>query len=187
VPGVLTLHFDITSPAAAVAVLRLQALVDAGATVRFSPIDTLGLDIDVPPTRELLDELVRYADRAAELGLAMRRPSRQPPTLRAHVVGEVAEAADLGASWRWRCLRAYWSEDRDLHDEDTLVELALAAGLEEAPVRRALGDRLTVHGLRDRMTHQRRRGIGGVPVLEFDGTFVSAELPDADLRRLAGL
>ena len=183
----LTLHHDITSPAAAVAVLRLQALVDAGAQVRFSPLDTLGLDIDLPPTLELLEGLERERDRAAELGLAMRRPARQPPTLRAHVVGEVAEAAGLGASWRWTCLRAYWSEGRDLHDVESLVELAAAAGLEESPVRAALGDRLTVHALRDRMVHQRRRGIGGVPVLEFDGTFVSAALPDDDLRRLAGL
>lgn len=184
---VLTLHHDITSPAAAVAVLRLQALVDAGAAVRFSPLDVLGLEIDVPPTRVLLEELSRHAERAAELGLAMRRPSRQPPTLRAHVVGEVAEAAGLGASWRWTCLRAYWGNDRDLLDDDTLVELAVAAGLEEATARQALGDRLRVHALRDRMLQQRRRGVGGVPVLEFDGTFVPADLADDDLRRLVGL
>ncbi len=183
----LTLHHDITSPAAAVAVLRLQAMVDAGASVRFSPLDVLGLEIDVPPTRRLLEELSAYAERAGELGLAMRRPSRQPPTLRAHVVGEVAEAAGLGASWRWTCLRAYWGKDRDLLDEATLVELAVAAGLEAAPVRQALGDRLRVHSLRDRMLQQRRRGLGGVPVLEFDGTFVPADLADEDLRRLVGL
>lgn len=184
----LILHHDLTSPASAVALLRVQRLLDAGATIGLSPFDVLGLEISVPPTRTLLEELEAHRDRAAELGLAMRRPSRQPPTLRAHLVGaEVAEPAGLGASWRWRCLRAFWSEDRDLADPATLVELGVDAGLEADTVAQVLADRLALQRLRDHMLLQRRRGIGGVPVLELDGAFVPAELSDDDLRHLAGL
>ncbi|MFU8840227.1 MAG: DsbA family protein [Nitriliruptoraceae bacterium] len=186
--GVLILHYDLTSPAAAVALLRVQRLLDEGARIRLSPFDALGLEISVPATRALLAELEVHRDRAAALGLAMHRPSRQPPTLRAHLIGaEVAEPAGLGASWRWRCLRAFWSEDRDLAARDTLVALAADAGLAAGEVDRALTDRLALQRLRDHLLLQRRRGIGGVPVLELDGTFVPAEVSDADLRHLAGL
>ena len=184
----LTLHYDLTSPASAVALLRVQRLLDEGATVGLSPFDALGLEISVPPTRSLLEELGAHRDRAAQLGLAMRRPSRQPPTLRAHLVGvEVAEPSGLGASWRWRCLRAFWSEDRELGDPTTLVALATDAGLDAGGVERLLEDRLAVQRMRDHMLLQRRRGIGGVPVLELDGSFVPAEVSDDDLRHLAGL
>jgi hypothetical protein len=35
------------------------------------------------------------------------------------------------------------------------------------------------------MLATRQRGIGGVPVLEYQGAFVPADLDDDDLRRLA--
>jgi 2-hydroxychromene-2-carboxylate isomerase len=182
---VLVLHHDITSPAAAVAVLRLQRLADEGLPVGFSPLDVLGLEVAIPPTLELLDGLRRYTDAAAEWGLVMRRPTRQPPTLRAHAVGGVAERFGLGAAWRWRCLQGYWTDDLDLTDAEVLVELAGATGLEAADVRSVLADRRALQDLRSRMANQRRRGIGGVPVLEVDGVFTSAHLGEDDLRQLA--
>jgi len=184
---VLVLHHDITSPAAAVAVLRLQRLADEGLSVGFSPVDVLGLEVAIPPTLDLLDGLRRYSDAAAELGLELRRPSRQPPTLRAHVVGGVAEGLGLGAAWRWRCLQGYWTRDLDLTDDEVLVDLGVATGVEEDAVRSVLADRSAVQDLRARMANQRRRGIGGVPVLEVDGVLTSAQLGDDDLRQLATL
>ncbi|MEX2549532.1 MAG: DsbA family protein [Nitriliruptoraceae bacterium] len=183
----LVLHHDITSPAAAVAVLRLQRLADEGLPVAFSPLDVLGLEVAIPPTLELLDGLRRCTDAAAEHGLAMRRPSRQPPTLRAHAVGGVAERLGLGSAWRWRCLQGYWSDDLDLSDDAVLVALGVATGLDEVDVRSVLGDRAALQELRSRMANQRRRGVGGVPVLEVDGVFTSAHLGDEDLRQLATL
>ena len=182
----LTLHFDLTSPSSAVAVLRLQRLADEGGAVRFAGIDILGLDSSIPPTLDLLADLERHQDAARELGLTMRRPSRQPPTVSAHLVGEVAEEIGLGASWRSACLRAYWTRDADLHDDPTLLTLAELAGLPADVVAQRLADRTARANLRTRMLAQRRRGIGGVPVLESDGVFVTAALPDDDLRRLAG-
>lgn len=183
----LILHHDITSPAAAVAVLRLQQVVDAGADVRFSPLDVLGLEISIPVRRELLAELEAHRARALELGLVMRRPARQPPTLLAHMVGELAEEAGLGASWRWTCLDGYWRRDLDVGDAGVLTELGGAAGLDPDAVAARLADPVARSSLRERMLAQRRRGVGGVPVLELDGTLVPADLPDGDLRQLAGL
>jgi 2-hydroxychromene-2-carboxylate isomerase len=184
---VLTLHHDPTSPASAVAVLRVQRAVDAGGRARFAGIDVLGLDISVPPTPDQLAELAQVRDQALELGLVLHRPTRRPPTLRVHLLDEVAEEAGLGASWRATCLDAYWRERRDLGDEVVLLELAARAGLDPALAAARLGDRDALQALRARMATVRRRGVGGVPVLEVDGVLLGADIGDAELEQLVGL
>jgi 2-hydroxychromene-2-carboxylate isomerase len=183
---VLTLHFDYTSPRAAVALLRLQRLADAGTDVRFVGLDVLGLEVAIPPTLDLLADLERWTEPARELGLSMRRPALQPPTFAAHLVGELADDAGLGASWRDACLTGYWEQGTDLSSEGALVELAAPAGLDPAAIVDRLADRRARTTLRNRMATARRSGVGGVPVLEVDGALVPAELSDADLRQLAG-
>jgi predicted DsbA family dithiol-disulfide isomerase len=169
-------------------VLRLQRLADEGADVRFSGVDVLGLEVAVPVTLDQLASLDAVRDRAASLGLALRRPALRPPTLSAHLVGELADAQGVGASWRLRCLRAYWEEGADLGDHDLLLALAAEAGLDGPGVAANLEDRERRGTLRRRMVRDRSRGIGGVPVLETSGgTFVPADLADADLRQLAAL
>lgn len=185
--GMLILHFDHTSPAAAVAVMRLQRLADEGSAVGFQGFDVLGLEVAIPVTLDQLEEVERHRSSALELGLPMQRPTRRPPTLGAHVVGELAESRGLGASWRLTCLRAYWDGDADLGSTEVLAELAARAGLPTDEVGRVLADRSARTAMRARMIEARSRGIGGVPVLEYAGTLLSADLPDADLRALAAL
>lgn len=183
----LVLHFDHPSAAAAVAVMRLQRLADEGLDIAFQGFDVLGLDTAIPVTLDQLEEFDRYRSRALDLGLPMQRPTRRPPTLGAHVLGELAGAAGLGASWRLTCLHAYWALDADLGSTEVLCGLAVEAGLPADEVLRVLEDRSARTAMRARMLEARSRGIGGVPVLEHDGTLLSAELPDADLRALAAL
>jgi 2-hydroxychromene-2-carboxylate isomerase len=183
---VLILHHDVTSPAAAVAVLRLQRIADTGGDVAFQGIDVLGLEIAIPLTLDQLAELERESDRLRSLGIDVRRPSRRPPTLGAHLVAEHAEALGLGAVWRAAVLAAYWERDVDLGDDRRLVELAVEAGIDGGEVASRLADRAARVQLRRRMLATRQRGIGGVPVLEYQGAFVPANLPDADLQQLAG-
>lgn len=181
----LVLHHDVTSAASAVAVLRLQPLADAGGRIAFSGIDVLGLAISIPPTRELLAEREHHAGSAVALGLELRRPSQQPPTLACHLVGDLAEERGLGAAWRLASLRAFWTDDRDIGDRTELLRLADEVGLDPEEVAARLDDRSAAQDLRSRMVAQRQRGIGGVPVLEVDGAFVPADLTDTDLEQLA--
>lgn len=183
----LVLYFDYASPASAVAVLRLQALADEGVPVGFAGIDVLGLDAALPVTLDQLEELERWAPRARELGLDMRRPPVRPATLGAHLVGALAVDHDLGAAWRFAALEAYWSRGVDLGDHLRLLEVAVAAGLPRDLVAQRLADRARHAELRRAMTAERGRGVGGVPVLEAHGTFVPADLGDEDLRGLAAL
>ncbi len=181
----LRLFYDYPSPASAVAMLRLQRLADQGAAVAFVGFDVLGLQVAVPATLDQLAELERHQDRAAELGLVMRRPRLRPPTLGAHVIAEVAEDHGLGAAWRWACLSGYWTHGVDLGDASQLAELAASAGLPDDEVAAALGDPARRAAVRARMLEARSRGIGGVPVLEHAGTLLPPDLPEDDLRALA--
>jgi 2-hydroxychromene-2-carboxylate isomerase len=184
---VLVLHFDYVSAASAVAVLRVQRVADRGGDVVFSGVDVLGVDTALPVTLDQLAELERWAPRAAALGLELRRPTRRPPTLSAHLVGELAVSRGLGAAWRLAVLEAYWTRGLAIGETGVLLELAAGVGLEPTRVRARLEDPRQRVDLRRAMTAQRGRGIGDVPVLETGGTFVPADLTDEDLEVLAGL
>jgi 2-hydroxychromene-2-carboxylate isomerase len=181
----LILHHDPTSPAAAVATLRLQRIADEGGNVAFQGFDVLGLDASIPVTLDQLAELERVGDALRTLGLAVRRPSRRPPTLGVHLVAGFADDRGLGAAWRLAVLRAYWEADVDLAERSTIADLAGATGLDRGEVATLLGDPAARVQLRRRMLATRQRGIGGVPVLEYQGAFVPADLDDDDLRQLA--
>lgn len=183
----LVCFHDYTSPASAVAVLRLQRLADEGLAVAFEGFEVLGLDAALPVTLEVLEQLERHRAEAAELGLQLTRPSVQPPTISAHVVGDLAERAGLGAAWRLAAYRAFWEDGADLGAPDELVRLAVAAGLDADEVRAALADRALRVETRRRMIARRSEGVGGVPVLNVNGAYVSALLPADDLRALAEL
>jgi 2-hydroxychromene-2-carboxylate isomerase len=183
----LILHYDLVSAPSAVAVLRLQRIADAGGDVRFVGVDPLGLDATVPATLEQLEEYDRWRDDAARLGLTMRRPQQRPPTLRAHLVGDLAADLGLGGAWRWTALTAYWTRGADLGDPDVLEHLAAHCGVDPTAARDRLADPEQLRLARQRAVAMHRRGIGGAPVLEVDGTFVSAHLDEPALAELAQL
>jgi 2-hydroxychromene-2-carboxylate isomerase len=185
--GVLVLHFDYPSPTSAVALVRLQRIADEGGSVAFSGFDALGLDVSVPLTLDQLAELERTQAAAREFGLTLRRPTRRPPTVLAHVVSDLADTRGLGAAWRESCLAAYWRDDADLGDPEVLADLARGVGLDDAEVATWLADPRPRRAVRQRMVDARRAGVGAVPVLEADGALVPADLSETDLRALAAL
>ena len=181
---VLTLHHDVTAARSALAVLRLQRIADQGHPVVFRGIDVLGLAVALPVTIDQMAELEQVAESAAAMGLVMRRPTLRPPTLDAHLVGEYAERAGLGAAWRAACLSAYWTDGADVSTHDVLIALAGRVGLDAAAVTVVLADAPARNELRASMLALRAFGIGGAPVLEVDGTLLSADVDDATLVEL---
>lgn len=178
---------DYTSPASAVTVLRLQSLADTGCAIAFEGFVPLEFGTALPVTLDVLSEREHFADRAADLGLDLKRPRRLPPTLRAHAVGMVAEVHELGASWRQACYRAFWEDGADLADPEVLGTVAQRAGLPRNDAEQATKDPAILRQLRQRMGRRRAQGAGGVPLLDAAGTLISPEVSDADLRLLAQL
>lgn len=182
----LTLYHDYTSPASAVAALRLQRLADEGLAVTFTGFEALGVDAHLPVTLDVTAAIGDLAAAAFAEGLVLRAPSALPPTARAHVLGALAEQRGLGASWREVCYRAFWEEGADIADVDVLTGLAARAGVGAATAGEDLRDATRVPEFRRTLVAHRRLGVGGVPVLLAHGTLVPALLPEDDLRALAG-
>lgn len=183
----LTLFHDYTSPASAVAVARLQRLADEGLPVEFTSFEAYGVDVALPVTLDVLATIESLTDVAESEGVVLHRPALLPPTAPAHAVEQVAEAAELGASWRQTVYRAFWVQGADLADHEILRRLAAEAGLDEAAVEDTLTDRRAVAALRRRCAALRRQGIGGVPTILASRSIVPGLLDEADLRALAEL
>jgi predicted DsbA family dithiol-disulfide isomerase len=184
---VLTLYHDFPSAASLVAVLRLQRLRDAGVAVDVRGFDVLGLAVALPATMDDLADWERNRGAAADLGWDLPRPTRHPVTLSAHLVGEYARSVDLDAAWRLACYRAHWLGGDDIGEPAVLLRLAEAVGLEQTAVAAIVDDRGQHTTLRQQMLVHRGDGVGGVPVLDFEGTFLSPDLSDDDLAALAAL
>lgn len=183
----LTLFHDFTSPACALAVARVQRLADEGLPVEFAGFEAVGIDLTLPPTLDVLATVDGLTEQAAAEGIPLRRPTVLPPTALAHVVGTVADAAGLAASWRRACYAAFWRDGSDIGDREVLAQLAVAAGLEAAQVIAALSDRAWLAAVRHRTATHRRKGVGGVPTILTQRTLVPGLLPTSDLRALAAL
>lgn len=183
----LILYHDYTSPASAVAVARVQRLIDEGLAVSIAGTEALGVEATLPVTVDLLAELDRVAAAATVEGVDLRRPAMIPPTASAHLVEDVARAHGAAAAWRRRCYRAFWRDGENIADHAVLRRLAGDVGLPAQPVTEALGDRVALLAIRRRFAGHRHEGVGGVPVLSYNGTLIPGLLDEADLRALAAL
>lgn len=186
-PGMLILHHDIPSAASLVAMLRLQALADEGLPVHFEGFDVLGVEATLPATLDDLQDWQDHREAAAALGWDLPRPRRHPATLRVHLVGALAAERGLDAAWRLAAYRAHWLGDTDVSDPAVLLELAEDVGLDRAEVAALLDDDTSRHRLRQQMLARRGDGVGGVPVLQANGTYLSPSIDEGDLRALAAL
>ena len=183
----LTLYHDIPSAGSLVAMLRLQALADEGLSVTFRGFDVLGVEASLPATLDDLQDWQTHREEAAALGWELPRPTRHPATLKAHLLGELADEQGLDAAWRLTVYRAHWLDDADVSADSVLTVLAVRIGLPIDEVEALLHDPEQRHRLRQRMLVHRGDGVGGVPVLDANGTFLSPFVPEADLRTLAEL
>ena len=183
----LTLYHDVPSAGSLVAMLRLQALADEGLAVAFRGFDVLGLEASLPATLDDLQDWQQHHEAAAELGWDLPRPRRHPATLKAHLLGELAAERGLDAAWRLSVYRAHWLDDADVSADSVLSVLAVRIGLSLDDVEALLHDPRQRHRLRQRMLVHRGDGVGGVPVLDANGTFLSPFVPEDDLRQLAEL
>ncbi len=183
----LVLVHDFTSLGSAVAMLRLQTLADEGFDIGFEGFDRYGLGLAIPAPLDLLEDWQLNREAALSIGLdASSRPRVAPPTIRAHLLAELATTLGRGAAARRLLVDRYWADGRDLDDDVVLDGVAEDVGITE--VWNPIGsDREAVRARRGHMLLRRSAGVGGVPVLDVDGTLTSADVGMDDLRALAAL
>lgn len=89
------------------------------------------------------------------------------PTRLAHVGAKFAIQGGQGAAFHLAIFRAHWQERRDISSPDTLAEIAVALGLDEAKFRAALADERLLAAVFEDERWAAENGLTGVPAFIF--------------------
>jgi predicted DsbA family dithiol-disulfide isomerase len=119
-----------------------------------------------------IDLPVLDAARAAGVALDLPAIARVPNTRDALRLLHWAGLEGVQTPVMSALMRAYWAEGRDIGDAAVLVEIATAAGLDGALVRRLLASDADLDTLAAKEDHARRRGIASVPTFILGNTHV---------------
>jgi predicted DsbA family dithiol-disulfide isomerase len=96
-------------------------------------------------------------------GLTYNPPPVIPNSRRALEVTELARDAGLHEAVHDRLMQAYWSEGRDLGDEDVLLELVSEAGLDRTEAKAAVDDRRYAERVDASTQEAQLHGIHAIP------------------------
>ena len=122
--------------------------------------------------RSSADVYARVSGVGSTVGIpfAFDRITRQPNTTAAHSLIALAGAQSeaLQGAVKEALLAAYFIDGRDLTDNDTLVEIVAAAGLDGALARAHLADPRAQQSIADADTEARQLGVQGVPFFIFN-------------------
>jgi predicted DsbA family dithiol-disulfide isomerase len=92
-------------------------------------------------------------------------------TFAAHQLVHLAGVRGIQDQVIERLYRAYFSEQRSIFDEDSLIELGREAGLDAADARTALRSRAFAEDVKQDVELARKLGISGVPFFVIDGKY----------------
>jgi predicted DsbA family dithiol-disulfide isomerase len=137
---------------------------------------------DLPPEglpRDLLYRDARYTPEyfqhlrqvAEASGIRLGRPPVVANTHKAHEATEFAKEQGAVDSFSRAVFAAYWEEEENIGEIDTLCRLAQECGLDGQALRQALESGRYTQRVEEQMGWARRQGIGGVPTFIFDGRF----------------
>lgn len=123
---------------------------------------------------------VQRAAGAVQLPLAIESIARQPNTLRAHALVDLAPDAATQDALVEALFAAYFQQGRDLTDATELRRIAAAAGLSDALIDRALADDQAHQAVAEADQRARRAGIRGVPCFIVNGRSAVSGAQGAD-------
>src|SRR5439155_463501 len=112
----------------------------------------------------------RLVHAGAQLGIpfAFDKITRQPNTLAAHALIELARRRGVQGAVKEALLKAFFVEGADLSDAETLARVAAEAGLARADAEAALGDEELRRAVADEEEKARAMGVSGVPFFIFN-------------------
>jgi predicted DsbA family dithiol-disulfide isomerase len=107
-------------------------------------------------------------------------------SFKAHRVLQLAKMLGLGDAAEERLFRAFFTEGRNIADDDTLLELGKEAGLNETEIRSSLSDERYSDMVRQDIQEARAIGVTGVPFFVFNRKYAvsGAQPPQAFLQTL---
>jgi predicted DsbA family dithiol-disulfide isomerase len=146
-----------------------------GARVEWLPFD---LHPEYPPEgipRERLAERYGHGihDHTRQVieaaGLDYNPPAVLPNSRKALEVSELARDADLHEAVHDRLMHAYWSEARDIGDEEVLLDLVAEAGLDRSDAKAVFADRRYAQRVDESTREAQMHGIHAIPAFVLGG------------------
>jgi predicted DsbA family dithiol-disulfide isomerase len=131
------------------------------------------------------DRLVQ-AGKPLGIAFAFDRIERQPNTLAAHALIESARRRGVQGAVKEALMQAFFVDGLDLTDTDTLVRIAVGAGLEREEANASLADEELRRAVAQEEDRARRMGVQGVPFFIFNGSIVveGAQPPETLLQAM---
>jgi predicted DsbA family dithiol-disulfide isomerase len=145
-------------------------------------------EIEAAHQERIADGWSRVQQIARErFGLEMRRiEGERHPSRLAHVGAKFAIQRGKGDDYHLAVFRAHWQELRDISSPETLAEIAVAVGLDEAEFRAALADDLLLSAVLEDERWAAEIGLTGVPAFIFGERYlVVGAQPVGMLRQVA--
>lgn len=107
-------------------------------------------------------------------------------SFKAHRVLQLAKMRGLGDAAEERLFRAFFTEGRNIADDDTLLELGKETGLNETEIRSSLSDERYSDMVKQDIQEARAIGVTGVPFFVFNRKYAvsGAQPPQAFLQTL---
>ena len=156
--------------------------------LRPSNLPPLPPEVEERHQRKIAEHWPRVENIARErFGLELKRTEGgHHPTRLAHVGAKFASAHGKGDAYHRAVFRAHWQELRDIASPDTLAEIAVAIGLDEAAFRAALTDPHYITEVETDEYWAYQQGLSGVPAFIFGNRYlVSGAQPVDVLRQVA--
>jgi predicted DsbA family dithiol-disulfide isomerase len=120
---------------------------------------------------------------AASLGLVMKQPTRLPLTRLAHEAAAWARARGAFAPFHEALFRAFFVDDLDIGDPAVLKTVAFRAGLNDADLDAALGERRMADEVDEDRLIAQTYGITSVPTFVIGGHLLRGVQEEATLIR----
>ena len=124
---------------------------------------------------------VSAVGRSVGIEFAFERIVRQPNTLPAHQLIELAREKNLHDAVVEALFRAYFLDGVDLSQADNLVQIAAAAGLDTAAAGACLGDDAQRAAVAEQEEQARELGVEGVPFFIFAGQLAVSGAQEAEV------
>jgi predicted DsbA family dithiol-disulfide isomerase len=190
---------DVVCPWCIVGYLRLDRAVkemNADVEIHWHPFE---LNTDMPAGGEnLRDHLMRKygitadasvgaRDRLVQVGKELdfhfeySDDMRIVSTLKAHQLLHFARKYDKEQTLKLRLFDAYFTECKDIEQDDVLIELAVSVGLPEAEARQVLREDLHRDEVRAEIAFYRGQGLSAVPAFIFNQKYLVSGAQDVSV------
>jgi predicted DsbA family dithiol-disulfide isomerase len=156
--------------------------------LRPANLPSLPPDVEERRRRKIAEHWPRVERIARErFGLELKRmEGGHYPTRLAHIGAKFAITQGEGDAYHRAVFRAHWQELRDISSPDTLADIAVAIGLDEAAFRAALADEQYIVEVETDEYWAYQHGLGGVPAFIFGNRYlISGAQPVEVLRQVA--